>query len=160
MAACTTLRHNRGMPPIRLACLLPAAALGLALSGCDRPPVATPADATMPAAADGERIAWRARLPCADCDGIDTTLQLQQDGRMRVYTLSETYLAGGGGERFVEHGHWQRRHAWLQLQGDDGARRRYALLADGGLQATDSRGRALSGDAGRILVPVTAAPAP
>lgn len=158
MAACRALRHNPGMNRFPLACFLLLCGM---LPGCDAPAptVSRPGSPPLPQA-DGNdgRIQWQARLPCADCAAIDTRLVLQRDGADRDYTLTETYLATDGGARFVERGQWRREDRLLRLQGADGGRRAYALLADGSLQATDSHGRPLSD--GGVLVPVTAAPAP
>lgn len=121
--------------------------------GCER--AAPPA---MPLAGDGEAgsLAWRGRLPCADCAGIETSLMLQrEDGRMR-FELVETYLTGAGGERFVDTGMWHAGDGLLRLQGEQGSLRTYALLGDGRLQSRDAQGRHLPGGRDDALVPVSA----
>lgn len=160
MAMCRVLRHNRAMPRFLPASLLLPC---LALAACDAPSpsVAHAPGVQAPAldAGDG-RIEWQGRLPCADCDAIDTRLLLQRDGAARDYTLTEVYQDGDGGARFVETGHWRQERALLRLHDGAGSRRAYALLPDGRLQPRDWHGRPLSPGADDVLVPVTATTAP
>ena len=95
------------------------------LAGCQR----APSDALTPAPlhAGGATIEWQGRRACADCAGIATRLVLQQGDGRQEYELSETFLSTGGETRFAEHGRWRRQAALLQLQGDTGSRRAYAL---------------------------------
>ena len=84
----------------------------------------------------------------------------QGDGRQE-YVLTETYLADGGDARFAEHGRWRRMAMRLELQGDGGSRRAFALLPDGRLQPSDGHGAPLSMDEDALLVPVAGtAPGP
>jgi hypothetical protein len=159
MATCTTLRHNRAMSRSLPASIL---LLFIALAACDAPVPASRAPRLQAPALDagGGRIQWQGRLPCADCDAIDTQLLLQRNGAARNYTLTEVYQAGDGGARFVEKGQWRQERALLQLQDGAGSRRAYALLPDGRLQPRDWHGRPLSPGADDFLVPVTATTAP
>jgi len=105
------------------------AALGLAgllaLSGCGRDPGGAAPEASGPQApgiaeADAGEGAfertWLGVLPCADCDGIETRLQLSQGPGGARYLLEETYLGGPGENRFVQEGDWR--------EDGDGHRRR------------------------------------
>jgi len=96
------------------------AALGLAgllaLSGCGRDPGGAAPEASGPQApgiaeADAGEGAfertWLGVLPCADCDGIETRLQLSQGPGGARYLLEETYLGGPGENRFVQEGDWR-----------------------------------------------------
>ena len=66
------------------------------------PPVAVPAGDSL-AALNG-LAAYQGELPCADCDGIRTTLVLQPDG---TYRLQETYLGTADSDAsFVDVGRW------------------------------------------------------
>ena len=159
------MRHNSRMSLRRLpavpTCRLPECAglLVAVLAGCGGPSPPA-ADATQPLQqlADGDgRIEWRGTLACADCDGIDTQLVLLRAGSMRDYSLSEMFVAGGQGARFVEHGRWQRQADLLRLRGDRGSRRVFALLPGGRLQPRDDHGRPLPLRADDFLVPVTVA---
>lgn len=129
------------------------------LAGCSGAAPPTAQTILAPARQTGSegRIEWRATLPCADCDGIDTQLVLQRGGTVSQYTLTETYLAAGQGARFVDHGRWQRQLDMLQLQGDSGSQHMYALLPDGRLQPRDRHGQRLSPRADDWLVPVASA---
>jgi hypothetical protein len=149
------LRHNGHMMSAssRIAQLLCLSAL---LAGCGReaPPSASSA-AWPPFAGDG-RVGWRGRLPCADCDGIDTSLSLARYGERRDYLLIETFLTQEGGERFVEQGRWrQLDEDLIRLQAADGGERVYALQADGRLQPRDGRGRQFAEREGDFLTPLT-----
>lgn len=130
-------------PRIVAACVLLAC---LALAACDAPqaPGAPASTGVPPIMADGDSLAWHGRQGCADCTAIQTRLQLRHAGDARVYALTEVYLAADGQRRFDEHGRWERRGQLLFLHADDGARRVYALLPDGRLQARDRHGRRVS----------------
>ncbi len=113
-----------------------------------------------PAAAQLEldgRIEWQAVLACADCDGIETALILNRTGDQRDYTLTETFLAGDGGDRFVEQGMWLREDELIHLQSAGKGLRVFALLPDGRLEPRDHRGRRFAPRPGDALVPVSAA---
>ncbi len=91
-------------------------------------------------------------LGCADCDGIQTQLLLQNGvATGSEFHLTEIYLAHGQDARFDDHGHWRRQADLLQLQGDSGSLRVYAVLPDGRLQPRDGHGMALSPETGDTL---------
>lgn len=123
------------------------------------PPPSPAAPATPPPAGfdlDVERqLAWQARLPCADCDAIDTTLTLQRvDGAAR-YDIREAFIDGGRGEQYAESGDWSRDGVLIRLQADDGGRRVYAVERDGRLSPRGLDGRRLERGDARFLAPVT-----
>ncbi len=133
-----------------LACLL--------LAACNAP-APSPAGDALPAAggavpADGGRLQWQARLPCADCDAIQTRLQLQRDGGASGYVLTEVYVSADGDARFAERGQWQRDDDHLWLRSRDGAQRQYAVLPDGRLQPLDRHGQPLPARQDGVLLPV------
>lgn len=112
-----------------------------------------------PAAAQLEmdgRIEWQAVLACADCDGIETALVLNRSGDQRDYTLTETFLADDGGDRFVEQGRWLREDELIRLQSTGKGLRVFALLPDGRLEPRDHRGRRFAPRPGDALMPVAA----
>ncbi|MDQ3039790.1 MAG: copper resistance protein NlpE N-terminal domain-containing protein [Pseudomonadota bacterium] len=112
-----------------------------------------------PAAAQLEedgRIEWQAVLACADCDGIQTALVLNRSGDQRDYTLTETFLADDGGDRFVEQGLWLREDELVRLQSAGNGLRVFALLPDGRLEPRDHRGRRFAPRPGDALMPVSA----
>ena len=137
--------------------LLLAALAAFALAGCDRDsaPADRAADApveadageagTAPAADDFDRT-WLGVLPCADCDGIQTRLQLRRDGGRQTYALEETYLGADGEAVFTQAGQWLREDGddgAFRLDPDSPASRRYALRPDGSLDQLDRRGEPL-----------------
>ena len=134
-----------------------------ALAGCDRGPAteapdattAAPAEAPLDAAEDFERT-WLGVLPCADCDGIQTRLQLVRDGDARTYALEETYLGADGEAVFRQEGRWieepveglddaEGGTSGYRLDPGTPASRAYLLRADGALDQLDGRGRLLDG---------------
>ena len=129
------------------------------LAGCQRAPA--PDAARMLPGDGGRSIEWQGRRACVDCDGIATRLVLEQGDGRQDYVLTETYLSDGGDARFAEHGRWRRLAMRLELQGDRGTRRAFALLPDGRLQPSDGHGMPLSMDQDALLVPVAGtAPGP
>ncbi len=129
--------------------------LALLVAGCDGGDAGRGGHS--PAAAQLEsdgRIEWQAVLACADCDGIDTALVLNRAGDQRDYTLTETFLATDGGDRFVEQGRWQRDEELIRLQAASHGLRVFALLPDGRLEPRDRRGRRFVRREGDALVPI------
>lgn len=60
-------------------------------------------------------------LPCADCQGVDTSLFLEKDG---TFVLKEVYRGTRDGDQaFAEYGSWQRTADKLVLTGTDGSKR-------------------------------------
>jgi copper homeostasis protein (lipoprotein) len=127
------------------------AALALAACTVERAPVAT-----LPLASADGRIEWRGAMPCADCDGIETVLVLERAGDDRRYELVETFHATDGGARFAEVGDWRMQDAVVDLAGDEGSRRHYAVLDNGALQPRDTAGRAFDAAGADVLMPVEA----
>jgi copper homeostasis protein (lipoprotein) len=113
----------------------------MALAGCGGSPPDAPALRGL-SDRDGQ-LEWRAMLPCADCDGIASQLVLRRAGAVSAYTLTETYLIGDQGARFIERGQWRQQRDLLRLRGEGGSERVYALLADGRLQQRDAHGQPL-----------------
>lgn len=151
------MRHNRAMRSVAVAAASPGRPgsillpVVLALAACQRQ--SPPPDATavqLPSGAH-DSLQWRGTRPCVDCRDIQVQLVLFR-GHGDTYALTETYRTPTRAARFVERGRWQREGARLQLRGDRGSLRRYALLADGRLQPRDLRGGAWP--AGDTLQPV------
>lgn len=147
--------HNAGMDRIVLALCVASA-----LAACQPQPSPPPTGPDVPPTAgfdlDVERqLVWEGRLPCADCDGIDTTLRLQQaDGAAR-YELREAFVDGARGEQYAESGDWSRDGVLVLLRADDGGRRVYAIERDGRLSPRGRDGRRLERGDARFLAPVT-----
>lgn len=91
---------------------------------------------------------WLGVLPCADCDGIQTRLQLRTDADGARYLLEETYLGGPGENRFVQEGGW--REEVTEINGEpadvyrldpDGPGRWFWVQPDGALEMLEAEGR-------------------
>jgi hypothetical protein len=141
------LRHNRGMRRIHLLLLL--AAMVMMVAGCD---LATPA--RDPAPASGSAMEFHGQRPCADCDGIEAWLRLEQEGKARRYRMIEHYRRAGDERQFDDEGEWQAEGDLLRLRSRDGGERVYVHQPDGSLQARDARGKPLPAAADDVMVPV------
>lgn len=78
---------------------------------------------------------YRGVIPCADCEGIEVTLLLQQGGE---YRLNERYL-GTDVSGDPQHGRWTRTAEMLVLVSDKGEKR-YFRPRDSGLEMMDTQG--------------------
>jgi copper homeostasis protein (lipoprotein) len=119
-------------------------------------PAASPAPPPAGFDLDVERqLAWQARLPCADCDAIDTTLILQREDGAARYEIREAFIDGARGEQYAESGEWSRDGVLVRLMADDGGRRVYAIERDGRLSPRGRDGSRLERGDARFLAPVT-----
>ncbi|MDX8001158.1 envelope stress response activation lipoprotein NlpE [Xenorhabdus sp. Reich] len=67
-------------------------------------------------------------VPCADCAGIETTLQLAKDG---TYILGQTYLEAKSEENtFFETGHWVINGKKIVLTNQDGNKSYYQMKGE------------------------------
>ncbi|UUM26000.1 copper resistance protein NlpE N-terminal domain-containing protein [Acinetobacter colistiniresistens] len=87
---------------------------------------------------------YKGVLPCADCEGIETQLQLNLD---KTYTLKETYLGKGDGKAFESKGKFtfdSKNTSVIELdKAGDG--RKY-FVAEGYLKALDTEGKEITGE--------------
>jgi hypothetical protein len=127
----------------------------LTLAGCGGP---RQSNAPIPGLGQGDGEAeWGGTLSCTDCDGIDTHLLLRRQGNERRYQLLETYLAEDGDLEFAEQGEWKQVDAGvLELHGDEGGQRTFAVVDGGGLQLRVGTGDALRGREDDVLLPQAA----
>lgn len=142
------MAYSRPLPSILL-----LAAVGW-LAGCDNtgspgafgtPPVGNPAGSVME---------FRGHRGCADCEGIEARLTLEQRGDERRYRLVEVYRAVDRERRFEDRGQWQANGDVLRLESTEGGQRLYVVLSDNRLQATDSRGQPLPAIADEVMIPI------
>lgn len=82
-------------------------------------------------------------VPCADCEGIDTTLTLNQDN---TYVLSKTYL-GKDGEAFKEEGSfsWDQTGGVVILEGLTDSPNQF-FVAENQVIMQDMNGETIDGD--------------
>ena len=87
---------------------------------------------------------YKGFLPCADCEGIETKLELNSD---KTYEIKETYLGKGDGKPFESKGSFQfdsKNPSVIELdQAGDG--RKY-FVAEGYLKALDLEGNEITGE--------------
>ena len=86
---------------------------------------------------------WRGVLPCADCEGVDTTIALVRDGDVRRYSRLERYL---GTPLDAQSGEGDWREVATTIAGEAGAvvvledtGQHWWRRPDGGLEAVDAR---------------------
>ncbi|MCC8019520.1 MAG: copper resistance protein NlpE N-terminal domain-containing protein [Rikenellaceae bacterium] len=87
---------------------------------------------------------YRGVLPCADCEGIETTVTLGGDGN---YRMSTRYLGKGDGRVFESSGayRWDDDGTRIRLDGGDGRVYRY-FVGEGMLRQLDLEGNRIEGD--------------
>jgi hypothetical protein len=87
---------------------------------------------------------YKGVLPCADCEGIKTELELNSD---KTYEIKETYLGKGDGKQFESKGSFQfdsKNSSIIELD-KAGDSRKY-FVAEGYLKALDLEGNEITGD--------------
>lgn len=139
---------------MRTAILSVAAACTLfALIGCNN---RAEVDALQPAQAaelKPMQQSWRGVLPCADCEGIETSLFLEKDG---TWVMNERYQ--GVREEpssFASYGTWARTADKLVLTDSNGEKSYYRAKGNA-LEMLDREGNPVASQLNYTLVPVTA----
>ncbi|RWR00431.1 hypothetical protein ED28_18265 [[Pantoea] beijingensis] len=87
-------------------------------------------------------------LPCADCEGIQSTLALQEGGR---YQLSELYL--GSNDVYQQQGTWTRTAEKLVLISEQG-NKRYFRPVGNELEMMDTEGNPINSENNYRLTPI------
>ncbi|WP_416776741.1 envelope stress response activation lipoprotein NlpE [Xenorhabdus budapestensis] len=90
-------------------------------------------------------------IPCADCAGIETTLQLSNDG---AYILGQTYLKSGQEKPFFETGHWVVNGKKITLTSDEGEKAYYQMTGED-LVMLDIKGEPIQSELNYKLAKVT-----
>ncbi|MDC0610589.1 copper resistance protein NlpE [Vibrio sp.] len=116
-------------------------------------PVAPETDATakaIPAAKDN--IEWqgtyKGTLPCADCDGIETTLTLNSD---ETYTLEENYLGKKDGQIDSKGSFtWDKSGTIVTLQNDKGDTPVEYSVSENQITKLDNNGEPIKGDLAQL----------
>lgn len=82
-------------------------------------------------------------LPCADCEGIETTVVLNEDG---TYEVTSTYLGKGEDNVFEESGNysWKDNGSEIVLEGDDSENVMY-FVAENKIIRLDMEGNRIEG---------------
>ena len=128
----------------------------LCLSGCARSDTTSPAPSASPARGDSSRnsLDWPGSyagvLPCADCEGIETTITIRSD---QTYALRTRYLGTGDAGRTREGTFaWNEEGNQITLGGISSAPSRY-LVGEDKLIQLDLAGDRITGElAGRYVL--------
>lgn len=136
-----------------LACVLAVGCSG-GDDAADRAAAQAPSWSTAPALPgsdpqiEGSERTWVGLLPCSDCKGIDTRLELRFARGRRDYLLTENYLGDHGTATFQRRGGWTEASEVVDgepqvlyiLDPEQGGQR-YSLQPDGALELLDGNGR-------------------
>lgn len=87
---------------------------------------------------------YKGTLPCADCEGIETTIVLNDN---HTYMISRTYLKGEDSSTFEESGNfkWNKEGSAVTLESESGEDSQYKV-GENRLYALDSDGNEVMGD--------------
>lgn len=96
---------------------------------------------------------WRGVLPCADCEGIETSLFLEKDGS---WVMSQRYLGGKAPSTFASYGSWARTADKLILTDSAGEKTYFRPKGDA-LEMLDTEGNPIASQLNYTLQPVNAA---
>nr|WP_276318264.1 envelope stress response activation lipoprotein NlpE [Serratia microhaemolytica] len=135
------------MKSLRIALPLLMAAGLFSLQGCQHQSSSQVQPAT-------QQQSYQGVLPCADCNGLQTSLFLNQDG---TFVLQETYLATRDGDQvFTSYGQWLRSADKITLTTNSGDKRHFRSEGNG-LRMLDRNGEAIRSELNYLLLPVSAA---
>lgn len=149
------------------ACIISIAAT-LCLAGCSAPSGQTPPPAQTTGAAAPAGVALSAQafagefdgtIPCGDCQGIQTKLQLDADGN---YKLDETFLGRATNNVLSSKGQWQIQddHHFVLVPGEQGWEHRpFEVLNNNDIKQLGKDGKPYSNDAAYHLKRVGNSPA-
>jgi copper homeostasis protein (lipoprotein) len=96
---------------------------------------------------------WRGVLPCADCEGIETSLFLEKDG---TWVMNQHYQGAKAPSTFASYGTWARTADKLVLT-DTAGEKRYFRAKGEGLEMLDMQGNPIASQFNYTLAPITAA---
>ena len=96
---------------------------------------------------------WRGVLPCADCEGIETSLFLQKDG---TWVMNQRYQGAKEPSSFATYGTWARTAEKLVLT-DTSGEKTYFRAKGEGMEMLDREGNPIESQFNYTLAPVKAA---
>ncbi|MEB6379997.1 envelope stress response activation lipoprotein NlpE [Leclercia adecarboxylata] len=96
---------------------------------------------------------WRGVLPCADCEGIETSLFLEKDG---TWVMNQHYQGAKAPSSFASYGTWARTADKLVLTDTKGEKHYFRAKGEG-LEMLDREGNPIESQFNYTLAPVTAA---
>ena len=129
-----------------------AACVLLALAGCDagKPSGSRTASPTT-SSNFTSGMEFSGERDCADCDGIESWLRLEQSGKTQRYRMVEVYVGQDHERRFEDTGQWSTQGELLRLRSSQGGERIYARMDDGVLQARGSHGQQITAVENEVL---------
>lgn len=93
---------------------------------------------------------WRGTLPCADCEGIDTSLFLEKDG---TWVMNQGYQGGKAATEFAAYGAWARTADKLVLTDAKGEKLYFRVKGDA-LEMLDREGNPIDSQLNYTLQPM------
>lgn len=96
---------------------------------------------------------WRGVLPCADCEGIETSLFLEKDG---TWVMNQHYQGAKAPSSFASYGSWARTADKLVLTDTQGEKHYFRAKGEG-LEMLDREGNPIESQFNYTLAPVNAA---
>mgnify|MGYP000906633875 CR=1 FL=1 len=96
---------------------------------------------------------WRGVLPCADCEGIETSLFLQKDG---TWVMNQRYQGAKEPSSFASYGTWARTAEKLVLTDTTGDKTFFRAKGEG-MEMLDREGNPIESQLNYTLAPVKAA---
>ncbi|MWL75254.1 copper homeostasis/adhesion lipoprotein NlpE, partial [Escherichia coli] len=95
---------------------------------------------------------WRGVLPCADCEGIETSLFLEKDG---TWVMNQRYQGAKEPATFASYGNWARTAEKLVLTDNEGEKHYFRAKGEG-LEMLDTEGNPIESQFNYTLQPVKA----
>lgn len=123
------------------------------LIGCNNRSESQPLQAVQPLEAKAMQQSFRGLLPCADCEGIDTSLFLEKDG---TWVMNQRYQGAPQPAQFASWGKWARTADKLVLTDTNGEKRYFRVKGDN-LEMLDLEGNPIESPLNYTLTPSTAA---
>ncbi|WP_336998311.1 envelope stress response activation lipoprotein NlpE [Leclercia sp. M50] len=96
---------------------------------------------------------WRGVLPCADCEGIETSLFLEKDG---TWVMNQHYQGAKAPSSFASYGSWARTADKLVLTDTQGEKHYFRAKGEG-LEMLNREGNPIESQFNYTLAPVNAA---
>ena len=96
---------------------------------------------------------WRGVLPCADCEGIETTLYLEKAGS---WVMNQRYQGAKEPSSFATYGKWARTAEKLILTDSEGEKTYFRAKGEG-MEMLDREGNPIESQFNYTLAPVKAA---
>lgn len=122
-----------------------------ALFGCNNRAEVTALQPTQAAELKPMQQSYKGLLPCADCEGIETTLFLEKDG---TWVMNQRYKGAPTPAVFASYGSWARTADKLVLTGSDGEKL-YYRPKDDGLEMLDQQGNPIESQFNYMLKPTS-----